>query len=125
PHVVHGIELWEGKPIAYSLGNFIFHAYGEGRSASARIAPPYRREYMRPPAAYQSYLLLLRIQQHRTTAVEVVPVQLDQAGEPAIARDTASEILARTARMGADLGTELQVNGNHAFVACGGWRPCS
>ncbi len=29
PHVVQGIEIYHGKPIVYSLGNFIFGSYSE------------------------------------------------------------------------------------------------
>ena len=29
PHVLQGIEIYQGKPILYSLGNFIFHRFGD------------------------------------------------------------------------------------------------
>lgn len=33
-HVLHPLEFYEGKPIAYGLGNFVWQAYGEGRTTA-------------------------------------------------------------------------------------------
>lgn len=33
-HVLHPLEFYEGKPIAFGLGNFVWQAYGEGRSTA-------------------------------------------------------------------------------------------
>ncbi|KGX92575.1 capsule biosynthesis protein [Pontibacillus halophilus JSM 076056 = DSM 19796] len=37
PHVLQGFEYYKGKPIAYSLGNFLFPDYVEGRTAETGI----------------------------------------------------------------------------------------
>lgn len=31
PHQAYGVELYDGKPIFYSLGNFLFHPYEDGQ----------------------------------------------------------------------------------------------
>ena len=33
-HVLHPLEWYEGKPIAYGLGNFVWQAYGPGRTTA-------------------------------------------------------------------------------------------
>ena len=40
PHVVHGVELIDGKPVFYSLGNFVFHRLGS-QLVVERPSPPY------------------------------------------------------------------------------------
>ena len=37
PHVLQGFEYYEGKPIAYSLGNFLFPNYIKGNAAQTGI----------------------------------------------------------------------------------------
>ena len=36
-HVLQGFEYYKGKPIAYSLGNFLFPDYVSGRSAETGV----------------------------------------------------------------------------------------
>ncbi|MGI9665947.1 MAG: CapA family protein [Acidimicrobiia bacterium] len=33
-HVLHPLEFYDGKPIAFGLGNFVWQAYGEGRTTA-------------------------------------------------------------------------------------------
>ncbi|MCP8617793.1 CapA family protein [Salirhabdus salicampi] len=37
PHVLQGFEFYEGKPIAYSLGNFLFPDYVSGKTAQTGL----------------------------------------------------------------------------------------
>lgn len=37
PHVLQGFEYYKGKPIAYSLGNFLFPSYVHGRNAQTGL----------------------------------------------------------------------------------------
>jgi Bacterial capsule synthesis protein PGA_cap len=37
PHVLQGFEYYKGKPIAYSLGNFLFPNYVKGNAAQTGI----------------------------------------------------------------------------------------
>ncbi len=37
PHVIQGIEIYRGKPIVYSLGNFIFGSYSENAKVSMLV----------------------------------------------------------------------------------------
>ncbi len=54
PHVIQGIELYKGKVIAYSLGNFIFDQKGKGTD--------------------QSFILECRFKKNGTYTVEIIPL---------------------------------------------------
>ena len=60
PHVPQGIELHQGVPIAYSLGNYIF--------------PPHIFEFNA-----RGYLLRLDISPHRIVGFQIFPYQIDPA----------------------------------------------
>jgi poly-gamma-glutamate synthesis protein (capsule biosynthesis protein) len=40
PHVLHGIEVYRGRPIFYSLGNFLFHSMRSSAPHRDRAYPP-------------------------------------------------------------------------------------
>jgi len=79
PHVVQPLEVYKGKLIAYSLGNFIFDQYfsaetqqglalmvkGEGKNIRRveLITTQSRRSVVSPASAYSRSLLLKRLQQ--------------------------------------------------------------
>lgn len=46
PHVMQGIEIYKGKPIAYSLGNFVFDQKGRGTDDSFILICTFSRESM-------------------------------------------------------------------------------
>lgn len=87
PHVLQGIELYRGRPIAYSLGNFAFAT--------------------RWPSNRLSAALEVRVSGGRWRALAVLPVLLDaRTGDPAPARgEDARRIVDRMTRLCADLGT--------------------
>ena len=63
PHEPHGVELYRGKLICYSLGNYIF-------------APP--REFMSPEA----YLVEVALSEDRGAGVALRPIWINEAGLP-------------------------------------------
>lgn len=46
PHVMQGIEIYKGKLIAYSLGNFVFDQRGQGTDRSFMLACKFRRNVL-------------------------------------------------------------------------------
>lgn len=71
PHVTQGAEDYAGKPIIYSLGNFVFEGFDEGPT---RV----------------SWLLRLRLNKQGVVAWDTVVTEMDAGGIPHLRRDTAS-----------------------------------
>lgn len=81
PHVLHGFELYEGKLIAYSLGNFLFdqYIYETQRSAllyvwmdgenfhRAEVVPLYIKTYRPTPAMGKMREYVLRRLRHQSS----------------------------------------------------------
>lgn len=113
PHCLHGVEVYRGRPILYSMGNFLFHAMGEGRSFElGRPAPPYRMEAVGTPELAESAVFVLEFDGAHCRRLVVHPTAGDPAGEQrAAAPEQASRILARTRAMSAALGTDLRTDG--------------
>jgi poly-gamma-glutamate synthesis protein (capsule biosynthesis protein) len=118
PHTLHGIEVWRGRPILYSLGNFVFHAMGDGRQFTlGRPAPPYRMDAVRVPELDESAVFLLDFDGPRCTQVTMHPTAADAAGEHSpITGPRASQILLRMQSMCAALGTSMSVAGDLGVI---------
>ena len=63
PHVTQGAEIYKGKPIIYSLGNFVFDGF----------------DY---PEAERGWLLRLELDLSGVVAWETIAAQIDEAGTP-------------------------------------------
>jgi poly-gamma-glutamate capsule biosynthesis protein CapA/YwtB (metallophosphatase superfamily) len=63
PHVTQGAEIYRGKPILYSLGNFVFDGFEE-------------------PAARTGWLLRLHVDKHGIVKWETLVARLDERGLP-------------------------------------------
>ena len=63
PHVTQGAEIYRGKPIVYSLGNFVFDGF----------------DY---PEAQRGWLLRLTLDRGGVTYWETLAAQIDDAGTP-------------------------------------------
>lgn len=63
PHVTQGSEIYQGKPIIYSLGNFVFDGF----------------DY---PEAQQGWLLRMAVSQEGVRNWEVIPAYMDAEGLP-------------------------------------------
>lgn len=90
PHILQGIEVWQGGLIAYSLGNFIFDQTTQERNET----------------------VLLDFTLHECGVVEarIYPVQI-QNSQPRLAdRDSGRAILERLADLSADLGTGIEID---------------
>jgi poly-gamma-glutamate synthesis protein (capsule biosynthesis protein) len=63
PHVTQGAEIYQGKPIVYSLGNFVFDGF----------------DY---PEAQRGWLLRLKLDKSGVLFWETLAAQIDDAGTP-------------------------------------------
>lgn len=90
PHILQGIELWQGGLIAYSLGNFIFDQAGRDRN--------------------ESILLDFVLQQCGVVEARAYPVEI-RGGQPRLAdKDSGRRIVERLAELSSDLGTEMDID---------------
>lgn len=71
PHVTQGAETYHGKPILYSLGNFVFDGFHEA-------------------ATNTGWLLRLTLEKHGVTHWDTIVAKLDERGSPSPALDADS-----------------------------------
>lgn len=107
--LLHGIEMYRGRPLFHGLGSFIFQTKKE---------PGFYG-----PWAWQSLIADCRFEEGRFVSAELVPVQLnatgvggeadlDSRGRPALANGRDAEaILGRLEELAAALGHRLQHDG--------------
>ena len=129
PHVLHGIEIYKGKPILYSLGNFIlqhsalkkvpadiYEEYGLGLDATpfdyarARIRPLERHK----GAAWESVIAQCRYEESRLAELNLYPINLDESkldqdiGTPKLADENRGrKIIERLQKLSDPYGTEI------------------
>lgn len=90
PHVLQGVEIYNGKPIVYSLGNFIFDQLKENNK--------------------QSMILELDFTNDKWTAAKAYPVYMQDKGHPVIASGSKKEeILNKIAELSQDMGTKTEI----------------
>ena len=66
PHLTQTVDWYRGKPVVYSLGNFVFDYYPND------------------PAVWKSYILRLKCMKGRAPEVSTIPLELDLTGIPHI-----------------------------------------
>jgi hypothetical protein len=97
-HSLHGIEIYNGKPIYYSAGNFLF----EG-------APS--RGFMGPESLIAQITLGDRVE------LRIVPLWIDERGLPTLATgDRAASVLELLARLSEPFGTKLVIDNERASL---------
>lgn len=118
PHVLHGIELIEGRPVFYSLGNFLFHTLRVGvQPVLRRPDPPYNWRSLRSPVNLDSAIALVTFEGGRASRTEIVPVLINDAGDPELAvGDDAGRILRALSDLSAPLGAQLTIEGGRGHV---------
>jgi poly-gamma-glutamate capsule biosynthesis protein CapA/YwtB (metallophosphatase superfamily) len=139
PHILHGIEIYKGKPIFYCLGNFFFHyesipvipaesLAGLGLPATTTDPWAYYQKIPYPKEArfWQSYIPRLTYEGGQLAQIEVFPVSLgfgesvDRRGTPRLARgEEATEILTRLARLSEPYGTQIDIDAEVGRVRLG------
>jgi len=97
PHMMQGIEIYNGRCIAYSPGNFIYPS-GSGNSG-------------------QAFVLKLSLAKGMIIKAEVVPISVDPSGKPSLATGCAAgAILQKLKNMSDPLATNVNIVGNTAQV---------
>ena len=134
PHLLRGIELYQGKPIFYSVGNFIFEyeyldrlpaddyeTLKADRDLSAQevfkqISQDDRRSFPADDRYWETVLPLVTFEDRQLRGIELHPLTLGfgrpwpQRGIPRLAEgDEAAAILARIRELSTPFGTEIQV----------------
>ncbi|HWK55439.1 MAG TPA: CapA family protein [Hyphomicrobiales bacterium] len=141
PHVSLGVEIYRGRPIFYSLGNFVFQndalsevpresfeRFGLGPTATPTDFFDARTDgeskgFPAHPEFWRSVMAVCRFYDRTLDAVELLPLDLGhglprwQRGRPVLAQgDVADAILARTAALSQIHGTRLQNVGGRGVV---------
>jgi hypothetical protein len=117
PHVLQGIEMYRGRPIFYSLGNFLFHRHWPFVGAP-KPYPPYRWDTITADITKFGGLARLRWSEGGAPdSVELDLVKLGDDGEPTLVRpDDAAMAVDRVAALSRELGTEVSVNEGNLVV---------
>ncbi len=97
PHVIQAVELYKGKLIAYSLGDFVFDHYSRKTG--------------------EAFILDAELGPHGTGAIRVTPVYLDSNGKPEFVKGAAARsILDRLKLISVKRGTTVTITGSTAVV---------
>jgi len=97
PHVIQGIEIYRGKLIAYSLGDFVFDHYSRKTG--------------------ETFVLKVELDDGELARVDIIPVYADFSGRPAIVEGKeAQAILSRLKTISEPLKTEINITGDTAEV---------
>jgi poly-gamma-glutamate synthesis protein (capsule biosynthesis protein) len=131
PHVLRGVEIYKGKPIFYSLGDFLFQnetvprqpednyqRYGLGADA---VAPDFFDARQRSggfparPQVWESFVAMVEFEGGELSAVELHPITLGhglerpQRGRPLFATgDLARKIIDETREYSEPWGTDIR-----------------
>jgi hypothetical protein len=108
----------DGRPVFYSLGNFLFHTLRVGaQPVLRRPDPAYSWRSLRSPLNLDSAVALVRAGAGGVTGIELVPVRLNGVGDPELAAgDDAVRILDALAAQSAPLGATLTVADGRGWI---------
>lgn len=91
-HSLHPIEVYKGKPIFYSLGNFIFEE---------------------PRSFMESDSAIVHVTSINPLEIALTPIQIDNVGFPQVAEGTeAIAFASRLEELSRDFGTRFELQGN-------------
>jgi poly-gamma-glutamate capsule biosynthesis protein CapA/YwtB (metallophosphatase superfamily) len=139
PHVLRGIEVYKGKPIFYSLGNFLFHyetfrvvpaealaAFGLDSGNLDLTAYAEKVGYHKQRRFWQSVVPRLTWEGERLAAIDLYPITLgfglaiDRRGTPHLAHGTeATQILTGLAELSKPFGTTIAIDDGIGRVQIG------
>ncbi len=141
PHQLRGIEVYRGRPIFYSLGNFFFQVsslepiakdlYEQFKKdpstmVDAEFHESWRKKYFGgdgEPIWYRSVIAVSRYEGGQVAEIRLYPVELgvaDSAASKGVPRmappDVARQILGTLARLSRPFGTTIEVEGNVGVI---------
>ncbi len=139
PHRLKAIEVYKGKPIFYSLGNFCFDqprwVLDEGRRRSPehkahmdnqgwKYDPDYEEWYAVPPENRKSMLVKIDIKEKKLDRVAFLPVMINQRAQPQVLthddpRFDEVVTYVREITESQNIGTEYRVEGDEVVVPLG------
>lgn len=113
PHVLHGIDVIGGRPVFYSLGNFMFHSVTPGKLPRLRrLDPPYSWRSLRSPINLDSVVALVTCQAGAVHTIDLVPVMMNAEGDPELAvGQDAARIMATLTDLSKPYGTKIVTDG--------------
>jgi poly-gamma-glutamate synthesis protein (capsule biosynthesis protein) len=145
PHLLRGMELYRGKPIFYSLGNFIAQnelvellpadAYERFRADPAMTPSQVflqrndneRKGFPADRRYWQTVVPICEFEGNELQHIALVPVSLgfgqpvSRRGQPGLADgDEAREILERFAALSRPFGTTIRIENDRGQVECSG-----
>jgi poly-gamma-glutamate capsule biosynthesis protein CapA/YwtB (metallophosphatase superfamily) len=103
PHVLQGMEVYQGKLIAYSMGNFLFDQYRQETQSSALL-----------------YVWMDGAMFHRA---EIVPIYIKDYHTLPATGEMRDYVLRRLAHQSAGYGTVLGASGGHGVIQPPGQSP--
>jgi poly-gamma-glutamate synthesis protein (capsule biosynthesis protein) len=121
--ILHGIEIYQQRPIFYGLGNFVFHASIEFQG---NVPAQYTS-----PSVFQSVVADCEFDGGRLTSMWLSPITLKSEagvgegnyklhGNPRLATGTeAQEILTRLTSLSKAVGTDIEIVGTRARLRLG------
>jgi poly-gamma-glutamate synthesis protein (capsule biosynthesis protein) len=111
-HAVHGVELYNGRPILYSPGNFVGRQVAEDESRMNELAAR-----LTAAMSPDGYIAQLQFDGAGSCAVELVPTSMNDRGLPGLARgEVADRICNRIERLSNKLGTFVERRGDSLIV---------
>jgi len=86
PHILKGIEVYKGKPIFFSIGNFAFeswtgHTSPEGKALYKVKPDPEYPSYLFSPECRMTMLLKILISDRKLDRVSFLPALVNKAGQ--------------------------------------------
>ncbi len=95
-HVLHPIEIYNGRPILYSLGNFVFHN---------------PRAFMEPES------MIVSITPGDEIGIELTPIRVDEMGFPQlVTAECAQTVISKLEEMSTPFGTRFERSHDRARV---------
>ncbi|MBI4331964.1 MAG: CapA family protein [Chloroflexi bacterium] len=146
PHLLHAIEVYRGKAIFYSMGNFAFDAYAivpkeiiekygpynvpeeirrRGRERNRErwgIDEEYDPDYptnQHPPVSRNTVIVKCSIVDKKIQRISIVPVLLNKKGQPeplSAASQAGAEVVKFQEESSKEFGTKLIIEGDEATV---------
>jgi len=120
PHRLHGVEFYRGKPIFYSIGNFVFeplppsgntpHLSFRGRMTAADVYGVMRRE---------GVLVDARVRGGELERLSLLPLLLDQGGYPMLCGDAADQFVSLLASLSPGMGTAFRAESGQVILSPG------
>jgi poly-gamma-glutamate synthesis protein (capsule biosynthesis protein) len=96
PHTLRGLEVYRGKPVLFSIGNFVLQ-----RQAPGRVTPPTSH-------GHQSVVVRAIVGKGRIARLEFLPISIGSDGQPRFATsEIGRAIVHRLSALSLEFGTEL------------------